>query len=268
MQSMHQPGNSDLFPCNCSGRHHTGEPREALPANFAHWPAEFLPSAEFALGGSAHLLSDDGQEPPSTGDSVPVTKLDALSEARNGPAPGGSSRDSPNLPIGACRMMPATCSCVSSFRFCPAGKNVGLTALPRTRFCATSEPETGRSGSGSLRRRCRRTPSTARMRCHCSPAISKNGVPLWAPAAWMRMRTRVKVPGIFARAASGSLAVMRPRARPACGGQLNPPPPSSSPQRSCCHQDGDAGSRAPAAGPSCWRARPRHRSPPPHSRPD
>jgi len=88
MQSMHQPGNSDLFPCNCSGRHHTGEPREALHANFAHWPAEFLPSAEFALGGSAHLLSDDGQEPPSTGDSVPVTKLDALSEARNGPAPG------------------------------------------------------------------------------------------------------------------------------------------------------------------------------------
>jgi len=165
-------------------------------------------------------------------------------------------------------MMPATCSCVSSFRFCPAGKNSGLTALPRTRFCATSEPETGRSGSGSLRRRCRRTPSTARMRCHCSPAISKNGVPLWAPAAWMRMRTRVKVPGIFARAASGSLAVMRPRARPACGGQLNPPPPSSSPQRSCCHQDGDAGSRAPAAGPSSWRARPRHRSPPPHSRPD
>ena len=88
MQSMHQPGNSDLFPCNCSGRHHSGEPREALHANFAHWPAEFLPSAEFALGGSAHLLSDDGQEPPSTGDSVPVTKLDALSEARNGPAPG------------------------------------------------------------------------------------------------------------------------------------------------------------------------------------
>jgi len=88
MQSMHQPGNSDLFPCNCSGRHHTGEPREALHANFAHRPAEFLPSAEFALGGSARLLSDDGQEPPSTGDSVPVTKLDALSEARNGPAPG------------------------------------------------------------------------------------------------------------------------------------------------------------------------------------
>src|SRR5690625_3912686 len=67
-------------------------------------------------------------QPPSTGISVLVTKLDARSEASHTAAPCNSS-GFPKRFIGVCLIMEAVLSSLKIFLFCSAGKNPGIIAL-------------------------------------------------------------------------------------------------------------------------------------------